>query len=481
MDNIGQGRPLSWDFVLEALTRAIPVEQIELVVERVHGKRRRRKRKIPLVGVVWLVVGIGLFGDLDISSIWRQVAGTLATLWGSLDKCKPPVKSALSQARQRLGARAMRLLYKLTATTAAKIDGPRSPQLSPEGYPEVGGAFYRGMRVLGMDGQKLTMPDTPANARAFGRCYTRRGSEKVAAGYPQLLLMRLMELGTRLNLEALIKPACYSEKKAARALLERTPVGSLLLWDSGFYSYALLKQAMMRGVHMLGYLPWTPIFKPIKHLSDDSILAYIYPDPWARRRDDRSEAILARIIRYTIDDPNRPGDCEIHRLVTTLLDEKTYPAKELIQLYHVRWEFEIANDELTTHQLARPVDLRSLTPAGVVQEIYGVLLAHNAIRRVMCESAERENIDPRTLSFMHAVRVIRETIPLMRAARTELLPALYKAMVEQIGQGKLPPRDNRINPRVIKVKMSKWAKKRPKHLKPPQPQKTFLASIVMLK
>src|ERR1700710_672943 len=135
MNNIGQGRPLSVNFVLEALTRTIPAEQIDLVLNRVQGKRRHRKRKIPLYGVVWLVVGIGLFPDMDVSSIWRQVAGTLKTLWDSLDQTKPPVKSALSKARDRLGARAMRLLYKLTATTAAKVDDPRSPQLSPHGYP----------------------------------------------------------------------------------------------------------------------------------------------------------------------------------------------------------------------------------------------------------------------------------------------------------------------------------------------------------
>jgi Insertion element 4 transposase N-terminal/Transposase DDE domain len=481
MGCIGQGRPLSLDFVLEALTQVIPTPCIEEVLDRVGGKRRRRTRKIPLVGVVWLVVGIGLFGDLDIPSIWRQVTGTLRSLLASLAEIKPPTKSALSRARQRLGARAMRLLFKLTATTAAQIGGARSAQLSPDGYPEVGGAFYRGMRLLGIDGQKMTAPDTPENARAFGRCYTRRGSTKVAAGYPQVLSMRLVELGTHIGLETLIKPACHAEAPVAAYLLKSVPAGSLLLWDSAFYSYKLLKQAMEQGVHLLGRVPWTPLFEPVEHLSDDSILAYVYPDPWARRRGDRSKAILVRVIRYTLDDPHRPGDCDVHRLVTTLLDEKKYPARELILLYHQRWELEIDNDELTTHQLNRPVDLRSQTPVGVVQEIYGVLLAHNAIRRLMHESAKRWEIDPRTLSFIHAVRVIKETIPLMRAADTEQLPSLYKAMLEQIGQGRLPARDNRINPRVIKVKMSKWPKKRPRHYNPPPPQKSFVAAIVMLK
>src|ERR1700761_2814620 len=215
MQSIGQGRPLSLDLVFEALTQAIPVQCVESVLDRIAGKRRHRTRKIPRVGVVWLVVGIGLFGDLDVPSIWRQVAGTLQTLWASLAWIKPPGKSALSRARLRLGARAMRLLFKSTAMPAAQVDAARSAQLSPPGYPELGGAFYRGMRLLGLDGQRITVPDTPANARSFGRCHTRRGSAKVPAGYPQVLLMRLVELGTHLGLETLIKPACHGEAPGA--------------------------------------------------------------------------------------------------------------------------------------------------------------------------------------------------------------------------------------------------------------------------
>ncbi|MCC6682697.1 MAG: hypothetical protein IT445_17490 [Phycisphaeraceae bacterium] len=124
---------------------------------------------------------------------------------------------------------------------------------------------------------------------------------------------------------------------------------------------------------------------------------------------------------------------------------------------------EIANDEITTHQLARPVELRSRTPRGVVQEVYGVLLAHNAARALMHEAAMPVDIDPRSLSFIHTVRVIRETIPLMRAAPAEQLWPLYRAMISHIASGRLPPRDNRINPRVVKVKMSNFAKKRPEH------------------
>ena len=124
------------------------------------------------------------------------------------------------------------------------------------------------------------------------------------------------------------------------------------------------------------------IFHPIRRLSDGSYLAKLYPSPRHRERDE--EGILVRIIEYTFEDPGRPGSGEKHRLLTTLLSAARHPAKRLIVLYHERWEEEITIDELKTHQRERPV-LRSETPAGVIQEIYGLLLGHFVIRKLMCE------------------------------------------------------------------------------------------------
>ena len=149
-------------------------------------------------------------------------------------------------------------------------------------------------------------------------------------------------------------------------------------------------------------------------------------------------------------------------------------------LYHQRWEIEIGNDELKTHPLHRQVHLRSRTPCGILQELYGILLAYNAVRLLVHEAALSLDIDSRRLSFIHAVRVLRETAPLMRAAPTSLLPTLYTAMIHHIAQGRLPPRANRINPRVVKKKMSNFGKKRPQHYRVPQPQTSFPQSVVIL-
>jgi len=90
-------------------------------------------------------------------------------------------------------------------------------------------------------------------------------------------------------------------------------------------------------------------------------------------------------------------------------------------------------------------------------------------------------IDPQQLSFIHAVRVLRETAPLMRSAPTSRLPTLYAAMIKHIAQGHLPPRENRISPRVVKKKMSNFGKKRPEDYHRPQPQSPFEQSVVILK
>jgi len=469
MGIIGQGRPngesnFSDEFLFEALTRYVPTQTIDRVLTKTD-RQSRRVCKAPAPAVVWLVIAIGLWGDASITSLWRQVVGTLASLWLAAAGRKLPGKSTLSEARSRLGARPLRQLFLATAGASATASTKS--------------ARYKGMPLKAMDGQDYTIPDTPANVKAFGKPSTARDGKGIMGAYPQIHTNRLIEVGTRATIEAVIKPQDHNEHPTAPHLLRHCRPGDLVMWDCGFYSYKLIKQAVEQGTFMLGPVPSHVVLEPVRTLADGSYLARIHPTPHDRKHN--RNGVIVRVIEYTFDDPARTGHGEKHRLVTTLLDAELYPAHELIVLYHQRWEIEIANDEIVTHQLARRVDLRSLTPTGVVQEMYGILLAHNAIRALMHEAALSIDVDPRTLSFIHAVRVVRETIAVMRSAPTSALPFLYAAMIAKIAEEMLPPRDNRINPRVIKVKMSNWPKKREEHYRAPQPKKSFNDSIVMLK
>lgn len=442
-----------------------PPSAIDQVLTR-SGRREKRLRKLPATAVIWLMVLMGLRSDLDLPALWRQVCGTLSSLLLVLQGVRPPVKSALCQARQRLGPRPLRLLFRRTAAAVATA--------------QTRGAFYKGLHLVAMDGDDYKVPDTPDNARVFGRPSTGGKDGKRPGGYPLIHTMRLIEVGTRVCLEALIKPYGTNDHAGALPLLKAAAKGDLVLWDCGFYSERAMRQATAEGKFFLGPAPAHVVLRPLQRLSDGSYLAKVYPHP-NDRRDDRG-GLLVRVLEYTLDDPALEGHGERQRLVTNLLDEQQYPARELIVLYHQRWEIEIANDEMTTHLLDRAVELRSHTPAGVVQEYYAVVLAHTAVRMLMHEAALAVDVDPRTLSFMNAVRVIREDLQLMRNAPTNLLPQLYAGMLLQIGLGRLPEREGRINPRVVKVlRPSNFPVKGPQHDHWPQPKRPFVESVVMLK
>jgi hypothetical protein len=468
---IGHGRPRSRIQsgrdelpVLEAISKYIPPGWIDEVVDQT-GRREKRRRRVPASAVVWLVLMMGLRSDLDVPSMWRHVCGVVHEALATLSGARPPTKSALSQARTRLGARPMRQLLLRTGRMSC-------------GGGEVY-THYKGMPMLAIDGDKYKLPDTDANARAFGRPSTSRGEKVLEGGYPQMHVNRLMTVGTRLCLDAIIKPCNTNDHTTAPKLLKSARAGELILWDCGFYSFGLMQQACRQNVFFLGPVPSHVVLEPIKRLEDGSYLVKAYACP-NDRRDDRN-GLLLRMIEYTLDDPARVGCGERHRQITNLMDPVKYPATELIMLYHQRWEIEIDNDEITTHQLARAVELRSHTPGGAVQELYGVFVAHNAVRAVMHESARSINVDPRTFSFINAVRIVRETIQTMRDAPTARLPLLYRGMIAQVAAAVLPPRDGRINPRVVKVvRPSNFPVKKVEHRHWPQPKKTFFDSIVLL-
>jgi hypothetical protein len=175
----------------------------------------------------------------------------------------------------------------------------------------------------------------------------------------------------------------------------------------------MIRRARERGAHFLGRAKTNLILEPTELLGDGSFLAKVYADPKARGRD--AGGIVVRVIEYTLDTAAGPGT-ERYRLLTSLLDERAYPAPLVAATYHERWEIETTLDEVKVHQWAHPRPLRSHHPREVVQEVYGLLLAHLAIRTVICQAAVRQDLDPDHLSFTGALRVLRRAIP--RAQRT---------------------------------------------------------------
>jgi hypothetical protein len=380
--------------LLEALRLALPDAALDAAINAT-GAREQRRRLLPARLVVALVIAMGLWAREGLRDV-------LANLVQGLREQDPaawahwqlPAKSALTQARQRLGPRPLRALF-------CRLAGPVAT-------PQTPGAFLCGLRLLAIDGSVVDLPDTPENARIFGRPTTGRG-EGVGA-FPQLRLVWLVEVGTHALCDVVLRPIFRGEAPAARQLLRSVGAGMLVLWDRGLHSHAMVQQTLARRAHLLGRVGKAVVLTPEELLRDGSFLAFVYPGPKARRH--RRDGILVRVIEYAIQDPARPGRQQRYRLITSLLDPLRCPAEVLAAEYHQRWEVESTADEVKAHQAdRRPAPpIRSRKPREVVQEVYGLLLAHLAVRLTMYEAATLAGVDPDRLSFTGTLRILRRAV-----------------------------------------------------------------------
>src|SRR5207302_9643230 len=128
--------------------------------------------------------------------------------------------------------------------------------------------------------------------------------------------------------------------------------------------------------------------------------------------------------------------------LTSLTDAEQYPAKELIAMYHERWEAEIAYDEVKTHLLDRQETIRSKTPAGVRQELWGIAIAYNLVRVEMERAAAEANVPPTRISFVAALSMIRDEFYWLGSPRVTpgAIPASLQRLRRQLKRLVLPPR-----------------------------------------
>lgn len=456
--HIDEKAKLMDEIALDALGAAVPPAVVKAVVAE-QGVAERRRRKLPAEVGLLLTVAMNLFTQDSLEQVLRKLLKGLRLIWPD-PTFVPASKGAICQARYRLGARPTVALFH-------RVCQPMATAATP-------GAFLFGLRLMAIDGTTEDVPDTPANVRAFGRHTSARGD----SAFPQVQGVYLSECGTHAIVDAGFWPCHTSERLGGARLLRSVTAGMLLLWDRGFHSFDMAQQSRARGAHFLSRVPSHVRLKPCCHLPDGSYLAYLAPADYQRRK--HGERLLVRVIAYILTDPALPGYGETHRVMTSLLEAARYPALALACAYHERWEIEITIDEIDTHQ--RPVrhPLRSQKPVGVMQELYGLLIAHYVVRRVMHDAALQAGLDPDRLSFINAVRLICDAIPEFQMVAPEQQPQLYQRLLQDIASYRLPTRDHRINPRVVKRKMSNFRLKRAQHRQWPQPSLPFRAAVAIV-
>lgn len=439
---------------LAALAKIISPELVRRVLTTT-GKVNGRACMMTYEVTLWLVLAMGLLTHLPIRQVFR---------WSRRlrlgEKC--PQRSTLCVARRRLGVEPVKKLFEELVRPLATRDTP--------------GAYFRQWKLMALDGTVLDVPDSGANA-VFGRSSGGRG----AAPFPQIRKVSLVELGTHIECAIAIGGWNEDERTLARTLWDKIPADALLIMDRGYYSFEDWK-VLETKVKLLCRVQKHMVLKPIKRLPDGSYLAKVYRHN-SNRISDR-DGIVVRVIEYTLNEPLRNGHGEPHRLITNILDPNEATAEELVVLYHERWEHELVFDEGKTHhdprRAEKPAQLRSESPEGVRQEVHAVAIAHFVIRALMYEAAKPVKMDTDRLSFVGCFRILQCRLPECCSLDAVSLNEWFAAILNEMRSERIEPRRNRVNPRVIKRKMSKWPKKRPEHRRPKQPTKTFRESIVML-
>jgi hypothetical protein len=385
--------PRITDYIsLGVVAASFPRATIDEVL-RETGKTSQRQRDLPGHVVVYYVIALALFMQVSYREVLRCLLEGVRWLLGPETPVKVAGKSGISQARTRLGSEPVKRLH--------------DRLVKPIGGPDTRGAWFYGWRAVSLDGTTMAVADTPANEQAFGRPGESRGQ----AAYPLIRLVSLVENGTHVLFGTLMDAYRVGEITLAAQVVKRLEKGMLCLADRNFFGYELWQQAQASGADLLWRVKRNLVLPCQRRLADGSYLSHIYPSPKDRRHD--RNGLTVRVVEYELVGV---ADAEpLYRLVTTILDPDQVPAAALATVYHERWEIETAFDELKTHLRGSQIVLRSKTPELVKQELYGLMMAHFAVRGLMHEAALKAEEDPDRLSFTHALRVVRRRLPTMVA------------------------------------------------------------------
>lgn len=440
---------MGWDRALAATSTYAKPEEFETFRRHLDGgwveealtatgTATVRRRRLPVEEVIWVVLGMALFRDRPIEDVVSKLDLALPSNGGTV------ARSSVSAARERLGSEPMKWLFERSAQVWAHASAATHR--------------WRGLAVYGMDGSSLRVPDTPENREHFGGQSGREGSE---SGYPMARVVVLMAL--RSHLLAAVGFGPYGgtgELEHAARLRDAIPEDTLTLLDRGFLSGRMLLgiQREGRNRHWLTRARATNTWRVLRRLGRGDELVEMEVSREARRQDaSLPKTWTMRAIRY-----RRRGFKE-QTLLTSLVDAKLYPADEIVAVYHERWELELGYDELKTELLDREETIRSKTRHGVEQELWGLLLAYNLVRVEMERVAKAAKVEPTRISFVEALRLIRDEWAWLSVTSPGAIPKRLAAMRANIKRYVLPPRrPKRSYPRAVKLKMSNYDRKRPR-------------------
>jgi hypothetical protein len=406
---------------LGELTQVVPFELVDAVLEDT-ATTQQRLRDLPSRVGIYLLLAMGLFEGAGLATVWTKLVAGLAGL-----PVAAPSEKALRDLRRRLGSAPVKALFEVLA--------------GPLAQPHTPGVRYRGWRTVAFDGcSSLKVPDHDRNRAWLGKIKHRLG----LAGYPMLMLMALVETGTRGLLGAVFGPTTTGERAYATMLLHLLRPDMLLLDDRGFDSNDFLEAVAATGAQFLVRVKSTRRLPVMMVLPDGSYLT-------------RIAGLNLRAVEAQITVTGADGSrvCGVYRLLTTLTNHRIDPAAALVRLYHERWEIESAFFALR-HTLLQGRVLRSKDPVGIEQEMWALLALYQTLRTVMVAAAESvPGTDPDRAGFSVAVQAARDSVVAAAgvvAQTVDLVTDTGRAVLNNL----LPPRRHRFSARKVKSPISRY-------------------------
>jgi len=404
---------------LGELTQQVPFELVDAALAAT-GRTQSRLRALPARVVVYLLVAGCLFAELGYGQVWQRLCAGLDGL-----PLATPTASALTQARRRLGPAPLRALFELLA--------------GPAPVATLSGVRVGGLLVCAIDGTTLSVADTPANHGAF----TTQPGHHGGSGYPLLRLVALVACGTRSLIAAVYGPTSNGETTLADRLAASLHAGMLVLCDRNLTTHTLTGRIAAAHAHLLGRCKANRKLPVLGRLHDGSWLSVL-------------GGVTVRVIDAEITIATRAGRASgSYRLATTLLEPRSWPAAELVALYHQRWEIETAYLELK-HSILGGRVLRARTPAGIDQEVHALLVCYQLLRLAMTDATSTQpRIDPDRASFTIALHTARDQLIQaagVLATTIDLVAKIGRAVLDNL----LPDRRLRVAPRIVKRAISKY-------------------------
>jgi len=421
--------------VFEDLRRHIDPAWIHDALEAT-GRASMRRRRLPAEQVIWLVLGMALFRDRSICEVADSLDLVLPARHGL-----GVAASAVAQARARLGYEPMEWLFDTCAHHWAHKSADQHR--------------WRDLALYGVDGTTLRVPDSEENRAHFG---APGEGKRGKAAYPQVRLVALMALRSHLVAATSFGPYSSGEATYARGLWPQVPDRSLCILDRNFFAANVLIPLAAGGTsrHWLIRGKKNLKWRVLQELGKNDFLVEMTVNRAGRRKDPSlPERWQMRAVRY-----QRRG-FQPQWLLTSLLDPQAYPAHEIVELYHERWELELGYDEIKTEMLDREEAIRSQSPPRIQQEIWGILLAYNLVRLEMERVADEAGVEPTRISFVAALHLICDEWMWSTWASPGAIPRHLRKLEARLRRLILPPRrSERSYPRAVKIKMSSYPRKR---------------------